>query len=144
MHGFSSIFWNTEWTHGQPPHALGILCDPQHPALSGFPTSYHSDWQWWDLNAHACPLVLDQLPADLQPIIQVVDDWNSNRRLGLVIEVRVGDGRLLVCSIDLTNNLEVRPVARRLRYSLEKYVKGPAFNPAGQIDSETAALLFGK
>jgi hypothetical protein len=22
--GFSSIFWNTAWTRGQPPHTLGI------------------------------------------------------------------------------------------------------------------------
>ncbi|MFM2242967.1 MAG: Beta-galactosidase, partial [Verrucomicrobiota bacterium] len=26
--GFSSIFWNTAWTQWQPPHTLGILCDP--------------------------------------------------------------------------------------------------------------------
>jgi hypothetical protein len=31
--GFSPIFWNTAWTHRQPPHTLGILCDPKHPRL---------------------------------------------------------------------------------------------------------------
>src|SRR5699024_4950229 len=46
--GFSSIFWNTAWTGGQAPQTLGILCDPNHPALQSFPTSFHSDWQWWD------------------------------------------------------------------------------------------------
>lgn len=35
--GFSSIFWNTAWTNKQPPHTLGILCDPKHPALAAFP-----------------------------------------------------------------------------------------------------------
>jgi hypothetical protein len=35
--GFSSIFWNTAWTSQQPPHTLGILCDPRHPALKYFP-----------------------------------------------------------------------------------------------------------
>ena len=35
--GFSSIFWNTAWTNNQPPHTLGILCDPGHPVFSGFP-----------------------------------------------------------------------------------------------------------
>ena len=33
--GFSSIFWNTAWTRKQAPHTLGILCDPEHPALRG-------------------------------------------------------------------------------------------------------------
>ena len=40
--GFSSIFWNTAWTRRQPPHTLGILCDPKHPALAGFPTESHA------------------------------------------------------------------------------------------------------
>ena len=31
--GFSSIFWNTAWTNNQPPHTLGILCDPGHPVV---------------------------------------------------------------------------------------------------------------
>ena len=35
--GFSSIFWNTSWTNGQPPFTLGILCNPHHPALASFP-----------------------------------------------------------------------------------------------------------
>lgn len=41
--GFSSIFWNTAWTNKQPPHTLGILCDPKHPALAAFPTERYSD-----------------------------------------------------------------------------------------------------
>ena len=32
--GFSSIFWNTAWTHHQAPHTLGILCDPRGPAFA--------------------------------------------------------------------------------------------------------------
>ena len=47
--GFSPIFWNTAWTQWQPPHTLGILCDPAHPALAAFPTESHSNWQWWDV-----------------------------------------------------------------------------------------------
>ena len=35
--GFSPIFWNTAWTNWQPPHTLGILCDPKHPALAVVP-----------------------------------------------------------------------------------------------------------
>ncbi len=51
--GFSSIFWNTQWTaFKQPPFTLGILCNPVHPALAAFPTEYHSNWQWWDAMSH--------------------------------------------------------------------------------------------
>jgi len=41
--GFSSIFWNTSWTHHQPPHTLGILCNPKHAAFKYFPTDYYSN-----------------------------------------------------------------------------------------------------
>ncbi|MFO0892466.1 MAG: glycoside hydrolase family 2 TIM barrel-domain containing protein [Isosphaeraceae bacterium] len=84
--GFSSIFWNTAWTRRQPPHTLGILCDPSHPALAGFPTESHSNWQWWYLLNRADALILEDLPRELRPVVQVVDDWVTNRRLGLVIE----------------------------------------------------------
>jgi len=56
--GFSSIFWNTSWTRGQKPHTLGILCNPSHPALSEFPTEYHSDWQWWGITVSLVALFL--------------------------------------------------------------------------------------
>ena len=142
--GFSTIFWNTEWTGGQKPHTLGILCDPAHPALREFPTEFHSNWQWWDINFHSRPMILDDMPPTLRPIVQVIDDWNSNRRLGLVFEARVGKGRLLVVGVDLKNDLQNRPVARQLRYSLEKYISNADFNPQQQVDAAAIAELFKK
>ena len=56
--GFPTIFWNTAWTDWQPPHTLGILCDPKHPALAKFPTEFHSNWQWWELQKDARPFIL--------------------------------------------------------------------------------------
>jgi hypothetical protein len=125
--GFSSIFWNTAWTNGQAPHTLGILCDPKHPALAGFPTDPWSNWQWWYPIKHAAPLLLDALPKELRPIVQVIDDWFTNRRLALVFEAKVGKGKLLVTSIDFTGDLD--PVRRQLRESLLTYATGSRFSP---------------
>jgi len=132
--GFTTIFWNTQWTRRQPPHTLGILCNPQHPALAGFPTEFHSNWQWWDLVSKSRSMILDEFPATLRPIVQVIDDWNTNRRLGLVFEAKVGGGRLLVCSIDLRSNLAERPVARQMLHSLLRYMQSPAFAPNQGLD----------
>jgi hypothetical protein len=133
--GFSSIFWNTAWTQGQPPHTLGLLCDPRHPALRGFPTESHSNWQWWYPLHSAAPMILDGLPQGLRPIVQVIDDWVTNRKLALVFEARVGRGRLLVSSIDLSD-ATLDPVRRQLRASLLEYVQGDAFNPAVSLSAE--------
>ena len=140
--GFSSIFWNTAWTSQQPPHTLGILCDPQHPALKHFPTEYHSDWQWWDLVTRSRAMILDSLPPSLRPVVRVVDDWFTNRRLGLVVEAKVGKGKILICSIDLKTDLEKRPVARQFLYSLEQYVSSKEFAPKRSVNIASLRGLF--
>ena len=132
--GFSNIFWNTAWTKRQAPHTLGILCDPQHPALAAFPTEYHSNWQWWYLVRHAGAMILDDLPTDLHPIVQVIDDWFTNRKLGLVFEARVGKGKLLVSSIDLVR--DDNPVSRQLLASLQHYVASENFHPTVELKAE--------
>jgi len=133
--GFSTIFWNTAWTRGQAPHTLGILCDPAHPALASFPTSFHTDYQWWDALTHAEAMNIDSLPG-IVPIIRVIDDWNRNRPLALAFEARVGRGSLIVCSIDLLNNGRHRPEARQLLYSLSEYARSNDFHPAAGVGIE--------
>lgn len=127
--GFSSIFWNTAWTDNQKPHTLGILCNPSHPALAEFPTEYHSNWQWWDAMSHADAIQLDSFPVELKPIVRIIDDWVTNRRLALLFEAKVGEGSILVSGADLVNNLENRPEARQLKQSLLGYMNSPDFNP---------------
>ncbi|MHC4518220.1 MAG: discoidin domain-containing protein [Planctomycetota bacterium] len=142
--GFTSIFWNTQWTGGQPPHTLGILCDPRHTALKRFPTEFHSNWQWWDLVTKSKAMILDDLGEDAKPIVQVIDDWNTNRKLGLVFEAKVGRGRLLVCSMDLRTDLQERPVAGQMLHSLLSYMGSPAFKPKHQVEAEAIENLFGE
>jgi hypothetical protein len=139
--GFSSIFWNTAWTRRQPPHTLGILCDPDHPALARFPTEAHSNWQWWYLVSRAGALVLDDLPADLRPVVQVIDDWFTNRKLALVIEAKVGRGRLVACSINLRHDLDGNPVARQLLASLLNYMGSDRFAPAATLTPDQLRRL---
>jgi hypothetical protein len=140
--GFSSIFWNTAWTSRQAPHTLGILCDPKHPALSVFPTEYHSNWQWWYLIQGAGAMILDGLPRDIQPIVQVIDDWFTARRLGLVFEARLYQGKLLVCSMDLQKDLDTNPVARQMRHSLLQYMAGTGFAPKTEVTPQQIQALF--
>ncbi|MCX8108421.1 MAG: glycoside hydrolase, partial [Verrucomicrobiae bacterium] len=139
--GFSSIFWNTAWTGRQAPHTLGVLCNPRHPLFAEFPTDFHSNWQWWYIVTRAGAMILDGLPKDLQPLVQVVDDWFTARKLGLVFEAKVGRGRLLVCSIDLERDLQNNPVARQFRYSLFKYITSPHFSPKSEITLDQARSL---
>jgi hypothetical protein len=139
--GFSSIFWNTAWTHGQAPHTLGLLCDPRNPAFATFPTDGYSNWQWWYVVTHSAAMILDGLPPGLHPTVQVIDDWFTNRKLGLVFEARVGRGRLLVTSIDLGGD-DLDPVRRQLLASLLNYAASPRFSPSVDVTADQIRSLF--
>ncbi len=140
--GFSSIFWNTAWTNGQAPHTLGILCNPGHPAFNSFPTEYHSNWQWWDAMSHSNAIVLTDFDKNLRPIVRIIDDWVTNRPLGLIFEVKVGKGKLLISGVDLLSDTDSRPEARQLFYSLINYMKSDRFNPEILVQIETIQSIF--
>ena len=142
--GFSSVFWNTAWTEGQAPHTLGILCDPEDAVFDSFPTDYHSDWQWWELIHGSAAMVLDDLPADLQPLVQPIDTWFRAHKLGLLFEAHVNGGKLMVCSMDLAKNLDQRLVARQLRHSIIEYMGSAAFDPQTELSAEQVASLFSR
>lgn len=140
--GFSSIFWNTAWTEGQAPHTLGILCDPDHPALKSFPTEYHSDYQWWDAMHYGSAIEIDKLSQGAQPIVRIIDDWFTNRPLALIAEFRIGEGRILLSGVDFTSEMDVRPAGRQLLASLLDYMESPRFDPDSEISISDLQLLF--
>ena len=115
------------------PGTQGFVCDPAHPALAKFPTEFHSNWQWWWIVKNARPIILDETPADYRPIIHVIDNFARNHKLGLLFEVKVGQGKLLVCTSDLPA-LQEHPEARQLMHSLLRYVDSPSFAPTTELN----------
>ena len=130
---FTPVFWNMRLFANQPG-TMSILCDPDHPAFAGFPTDSHSDWQWNDLLQNYQPMLLDDTPASYRPLVQIIDDYGRNHKLGAVIECTVGSGKLLVSSIDLRTNMDNRPTARHLLRSLLDYMNTPAFAPTTSLE----------
>ncbi|MGC4235104.1 MAG: beta galactosidase jelly roll domain-containing protein [Niabella sp.] len=107
---------------------LGILTDPGHPLFEHFPTEFYSSWQWWPVVKNARPLILDSLPPDYRPLVQVIDNIDRNHKLGLIFECSVGQGKLLVCMSRL-DQLKEDPAARQLYYSILQYMGSDRFRP---------------
>lgn len=129
---FVPVFWSPVF-FPMEAGTMGILCDPGHPALAGFPTEMHSDWQWWYLAKHSMALDLDQLPQ-AGTIVEAVDNFTRNRHLAYIFEARCGEGRVLVSSMDLLGEEGAgRPDVRQLRASLLDYMNSPKFKPAGEM-----------
>ena len=121
---------------------MGILCDPTHPALAQFPTEYHSNWQWWDVLRPSRVLDLDGMQSRPTSIVRMVDSFIGNRALSVLFEARLGKGRILVTSLDLSSDLASRHAARQLRQSLSSYVCSKSFAPQVEIASDDVDRLL--
>ena len=56
------------------PGTLGILTDPGHGIFASFPTESHTNWQWYPIIKNSYPLIIDRLPQNYRPIVQVIDN----------------------------------------------------------------------
>ncbi|MFV0505374.1 MAG: sugar-binding domain-containing protein [Bacteroidales bacterium] len=117
---FASHFWNPIMFRWKPM-IVGTLLHDQHPALDNFPTSYYADWQWWDILNNCKAVDLTEY-KDLTPLIQSVDTYEFNRKLGIAFEARVGEGQLFVLCIDPTKKIKDRAASRQLINSIKKYM----------------------
>jgi len=145
---FTTLYWKQFGLVGGQSSGNGILLDPKHPAFADFPTEFHSNWHWWELLTRCRPMILDApdaqqpWPKTHRPLAQLIDGWKTNRKLALLVEARMGSGRLAICSMDLDTDLGNRPVARQFRHSLMSYLNSPAFNPKNEVTAGQIAAVF--
>ena len=114
------------------PGTLGILTNPEHPIFKGFPTEMHTNWQWFPIIKESHPLVLDNFAKDYRPVVQVIDNIERNHKLGLVMEWKVGAGKLLVCMSDLEKAAQY-PEGKAFYQSVIDYMRSADFNPFSEI-----------
>ena len=141
-HTFLPVFWNTSWFKMRPPHTTGAYIQNTHPVFRYFPTD---DWQninWWELTNRTQVMNLAEFPSDFQPIVQPIDTWHVSRKLGMLLETKVLNGRLLMTTMDIKRDLDRRPVARQLRYSILRYMSSADFKPVISVKPEVIQHLF--
>ena len=123
------------------PGTLGIFTDPEHAIFNDFPTEYHTNWQWYQIIKHSYPLILDRMPQNFRPIVQVIDNVERNHKLGLVFELNANGGKLLVCMADLDAVCETSE-GQQFYSSLLQYMNSSAFKPSVSISAESLKRLL--
>ena len=141
---FTPVFWNTSWFKMRPPHTTGIFVNEYHPLFREFPTEYHSNLQWWELLNRAPVMQFTDFPADFQPLVQSIDTWFISRKIGVLFEAKVLNGRLIMTTLDLTSQPDERVVARQLRKAVYDYMRSDNFRPAFKVSPEQIGQLFTK
>lgn len=78
----------------------------------------------------------------LTPVIQSVDTYEVNRKLGISFEARVGSGKLFVLTVDPVKDIEKRPAMQQLLTSVRNYVASDRFVPAVSLQPYELDALF--
>lgn len=117
-----------------PVGTLGLFIDKNHPSLAGFQCESYSTPQWYHIVSHAKCSVLDGTSEEFRPIVQVIDNFERNHKLGILYEAKCGSGNLLVCTSRLSEIAE-RPEVQAFITSLLDYMHSNAFKPEFYISA---------
>lgn len=137
---FVGHFWNPIMFNWKPM-IVGTCIEHRHPVFRDFPTSYYADWQWWDILNYATAVDLTDIRA-LTPVIQSVDSYEFNRKLGVSFEACVGSGKLFVLVVDPVKDIEKRPAMQQLLMSVRNYVASDRFAPTVTLQPYELDALF--
>jgi len=138
---FVPVFWNPVMFPNQPG-TMGAMIDARHPVFADFPTKDWTDWQWWELLHRSFSINLDNLPAKVDMPFRFVDKFNRNALPCAIFEAKVGKGKLLVCTLDISSDLDTRIAARQLRRSILEYMSSDKFKPRHEMGLQDLKALF--
>lgn len=121
---------------------MGILVQKEHPALRGFQSHKYATPQWYQLVSHSsCAILDDTTEKSYRPIVQMVDNFERNHKLGLLFEGKVGTGTLMICTMRLSEIAE-RSEVKQFTKSLLSYVTSKEFAPKQVLDMEKLEKTF--
>lgn len=144
-----SVRWtNDYWSsmfHGRVAGAattMGLYMDAANPVFNDFPTESFSDYQWYNLMKNSRAVILDDAGSDFEPIVWNIDHMAYSRKLGSIFEAKVGDGKLLVCTMDVLNQMKNYPEVRQMYNSLVEYASSDSFNPSKTLTTDYLKTIF--
>lgn len=138
---FTGHFWNPVMFNWDPM-IVGTLIDKTSKAFNAFPTDSFADWQWWDILNYSQAVDLTSL-RHVTPVIQSIDTYERNRKLGIAFEVRAGRGKLFVLCTDMDRDMAQRPASRQLFHSVAQYVASSDFTPKPEVSLTELDMIFG-
>lgn len=121
---------------------MGLLIKNEHPALKSFPTHKYSTPQWYQIVSNAdCAILDDATDKSYRPIVQMIDNFERNHKLGILFEGKVGDGSLMICTSRLSKIAD-RPEVKQFTKSLLDYLTSEEFAPEAKLDMEKLRRVF--
>ncbi len=110
-----------------------------HPLMASFPHEGFCDWQFHAMLEGAQGVVLDCIP--FKPIIEFVSSYKLIVKQAAVFEWQVGPGRLLVCSLNLSDS---DPAAMYLLHQMLAYLSNERYAPPVKLGIEDLRRLMNR
>ncbi|QAA34542.1 sugar-binding domain-containing protein [Clostridium manihotivorum] len=111
-----------------PVGTMGLLIKNNHPVFKDFTCEEYSTYQWWSIVSNSRSIIMDSTPKELSPIVQTIDNFERNHKLGMLFECNVSKGKLLVCTCDFDKIMD-KPEGRQFLFSILNYVRSKEFKP---------------
>jgi len=120
-------------------HLATVIAD--HSLLSDLPHDGYCGWQFRKmLDSSAAIVDVKRLPHE--PIIDIASSYKNAKREAMLFEYKVGEGRLIVCTLNLSGS---DPFAAWLKNKIVSYASTSAFEPKQSITlTELSALCSGE
>jgi len=132
---FTTDFWSVG-TFSSQEGSMGLLIDSGHPLFKDYPTSFHSDYQWFAQSSQRTMI----LPEGIKSIVTVLDSYAYLRNMGMLFEAFCEKGRVLVSTMGL-HKLKKYPECRALLTSIYRYMDSEDFTPDQNISLEELGRL---
>jgi hypothetical protein len=112
---------------------MGLLIDNTHPVFKHFTCEEYSTYQWWSIVSNSRSIILDDTSKDFRPMVQTIDNFERNHKMGLLFECNVLKGKLLVCTCDFEKIID-KPEGKQFLFSILNYVTSKDFKPSVEMD----------
>ena len=122
-----------------PVGTHGLLIEREHAMFDYFPTECHSTPQWYDIVSNSRAMIIDG--TEIEPVVWTIDNVERNHKLGTIFEMKVGEGKLVVCTANLSKLNESAP-AKWLEYSILSYMNSEEFVPTVEMELNRLKELF--
>ncbi len=109
------------------------------PLMESFPHSGFCGWQFRSMLDGATPCVLDIANIPFEPLLEAVSTYKYAHKEALIFEYRVGEAKLLVCTLKLDG---CDAGARWLKHRLYEYAMSEDFEPKHTLTEAELRSLF--
>ena len=137
---FFPVFWSPVHFVSQDP--CGMIIQKDHPLFTNYyPVKEYADIEWKNLLENSFSINIDNL-SGFKPITMPVPNFFNNHKFTNFCEANVLNGKVIICSLDLSDKGYNYPEIRCFKKALRDYYLSDVFCPTQKVNVIDLQTLF--